>query len=229
MHSIPIHASTERRQNAILGQLEFHSNRRLFLNNERQRQRQRNLVIDVVEAGDTSEVAAAAAASLSYHPATWRRSLQQTTTNTSSASNTTNDQDDTTTATTSSTNDSNTPEDPLITSVELSNCHLVLYSGDIALGSDGQNFRVDFDTASSDLWVAGTNCTDCPTKHPTWRLFNATASTTYQPAAEDVQHNAFHVQYDDGEMVSSTSTYDDNDGGGISAREVQKKRDTPDV
>jgi Eukaryotic aspartyl protease len=172
MQSITIHASTERRHKALLGQLEHHSNRRRILVEEEQ-QRRRNLQQQQQQQDEAS----------SYHPATWRRSLQS------------NDDND----------NNNKNIDPWITSVELSNCHLVLYSGDIALGSNQQRFRVDFDTASSDLWVAGTDCTKCPNQHPTWRLFTATASTTYQTATDSNNNaersNDFNVQYDDGEMV----------------------------
>jgi Eukaryotic aspartyl protease len=115
---------------------------------------------------------------LEYHPAEWRRSLQRI------MEEEGQEQDG--------------QSSLLMTPIELSNCHLVLYSGIIALGSNRQRFRVDFDTASSDLWVAGINCTDCHQKHATWHLFNATASSTFEPTSENTE---FNVQYDDGEMV----------------------------
>jgi Eukaryotic aspartyl protease len=184
MQSITIHASTERRHKALLGQLQHHSNRRRILVEEEQ-QKRRNLQQQQQKQQQQQQKQDKAS---SYHPATWRRSLQ-------SNDDTTNNEND----------NKNKNNDPWITSVELSNCHLVLYSGDIALGSNQQRFRVDFDTASSDLWVAGTDCTKCPNQHPTWRLFNATASTTYQTATDSNNNaersNDFNVQYDDGEMV----------------------------
>jgi hypothetical protein len=112
-----------------------------------------------------------------YHPAEWRRSLQRMSLEIQ---------------------DEDSIMMMLMTPIELSNCHLILYSGEIALGSNRQNFRVEFDTASSDLWVPGLNCTDCIEKHSSWRLFNDTASSTYQPASENTEYS---LQYDDGETV----------------------------
>ncbi|KAG7337953.1 aspartyl protease [Nitzschia inconspicua] len=188
MQRIPIHASTERRQKSLVGQLEYHSNRRLLLLDENQR-RNRNLKQQEEQQEDDYDEDTNLGTVLSYHPAEWRRVLQSNTTSSSSLQQ---------------------QQQPLITSVELSNCHLVLYSGEIALGSNRQVFRVDFDTASSDLWIAGTDCTECPIQHPTWRLFNATQSSTYKPATatQDAQQNAFNVQYDDGEMVHGNHALD---------------------
>ncbi|KAG7348624.1 aspartyl protease [Nitzschia inconspicua] len=197
MQRIPIHASTERRQKALVGQLEYHSNRRLLLLDENQR-RNRNLKQQEEQQQQQEQQQHQVDDSItgtvwSYHPAEWRRVLQSNTTSSASSSSQQQQQQ----------------QQPLITSVELSNCHLVLYSGEIALGSNRQVFRVDFDTASSDLWIAGTDCTECPTQHPTWRLFNATQSSTYKPATtQDSQQNTFNVQYDDGEMVHGNHALD---------------------
>ena len=110
-----------------------------------------------------------------------------------------------------------TPHESMMTTVGLSNCHLVLYSGEIAIGSFEdeplpsvipQRFQVDFDTGSSDFWIPSTKCDEsCSEQHPTWRLYNSTRSRTYQPASTDPTLNAFRLQYEDGEQVRFVSFY----------------------
>ena len=106
-----------------------------------------------------------------------------------------------------------TPHESMMTTVGLSNCHLVLYSGEIGIGSFEdeplpvipQRFQVDFDTGSSDFWVPSTKCDEtCSEQHPAWRLYNSTRSRTYQPASTDPTLNAFRLQYEDGEQVRFT-------------------------
>jgi hypothetical protein len=101
-------------------------------------------------------------------------------------------------------NSTTTTTTTMMTSISLSNCHLVLYSGNIGLGSDPslQVFRVDFDTASSDLWVPSSKCDETCAEHHLWDRYDAALSTTYRPAIRDNQSlNEFQVEYDDGELV----------------------------
>ncbi|KAJ1066111.1 hypothetical protein K5549_017840, partial [Capra hircus] len=60
----------------------------------------------------------------------------------------------------------------------LSNFKNIFYFGNISIGTPPQQFRVLFDTGSSDLWVSSVFCIDpgCG-KH---RLFNPRGSTTFQ-------------------------------------------------
>ena len=81
--------------------------------------------------------------------------------------------------------------------VTLSNCHQILYSGEIGLGSpDMQTFRVDFDTGSSDLWVVSALCDDTCDAYDNLTKYDATLSSTYE-----IQPTSFRIDYADGEWV----------------------------
>jgi hypothetical protein len=90
-----------------------------------------------------------------------------------------------------------------VAAMELSNCHLVLYSGQIGLGSKPQKFRIDLDTASSDIWVPSSKCDESCDQYHFSRRYNQTLSTSYKNATDNEQRIQFHVEYEDGEVVRS--------------------------
>jgi len=64
------------------------------------------------------------------------------------------------------------------------------YYGEIEIGTPGQKFEVIFDTGSSDLWVAGSDCGQSCGRHAS---YNAAKSSTYV-----ANGTAFDIQYGSG-------------------------------
>ena len=91
-----------------------------------------------------------------------------------------------------------------IGALALSNCHLVLWTGDVTLGTPGQPFTLDFDTGSSDIWVPSKQCDKSCDSFTGWRRYDSSQSSTYERAGGS---NEFVAEYVDGEKVSSALLY----------------------
>lgn len=86
------------------------------------------------------------------------------------------------------------------------------YYGEISLGNPGQTFEVIFDTGSSDLWVASSQCDDSCGRHS---KYDSTASSTY--AANGTE---FNIMYGSG-PVSGFQSFDDLDMGGLVVKQQE--------
>ncbi|KAJ7110006.1 acid protease [Mycena epipterygia] len=69
------------------------------------------------------------------------------------------------------------------------------WAGQISIGTPAQNFTIDFDTGSSDLWVVSASCTSSTCSAKT--KFNSTSSSTSVK-----QPGSFSIEYGDGSTVS---------------------------
>ena len=95
--------------------------------------------------------------------------------------------------------------DDSIGSLALSNCHMVLWTGEVTIGTPPQPFTLDFDTGSSDVWVPSQQCDDSCDTFEGWRRYDSKASSTYQ---KDSSGQPFLTEYVDGEKVSGKFSTD---------------------
>ncbi|KAJ7446446.1 acid protease [Mycena galericulata] len=84
------------------------------------------------------------------------------------------------------------------------------WAGKISIGTPPQNFKIDFDTGSSDLWVPSVSCTSttCASK----AKFNANFSST-----SAIQPGTFAIEYGDGSTVSGAVYTDTVTVAGVKA------------
>lgn len=84
------------------------------------------------------------------------------------------------------------------------------YYGVISIGTPPQQFTVNFDTGSADLWIPSTACSSCSSR----RKYNHAGSSTYRN-----EGRAFSISYVDGSGVWGVTSVDTvSIGGGLAVR-----------
>jgi hypothetical protein len=86
------------------------------------------------------------------------------------------------------------------------------YYGEVLIGTPGQAFDVIFDTGSSDLWIASSNCDDSCGRHAE---YDSSASSTYT-----ANGTVFHIEYGSG-PVSGYQSFDSLDFGGMTVAQQE--------
>ena len=67
------------------------------------------------------------------------------------------------------------------------------WTGTVSIGTPGQDFVIDFDTGSADLWVPSKDCDGCQAQNS----YDPSASSTSQE-----ESGTFQIQYGDGSQAS---------------------------
>lgn len=86
-----------------------------------------------------------------------------------------------------------------------------LYSVNVSIGTPGQNFQLQLDTGSTDVWVNSASSSFCQTQGNCADSFDNTKSSTYQVA----EANEFNVTYGDGSGAAGDLFTDVLDVGGV--------------
>ncbi|KAI0826810.1 acid protease [Trametes gibbosa] len=84
------------------------------------------------------------------------------------------------------------------------------WTGLVAIGNPPQNFTIDFDTGSSDLWIPTTACESC-SNHA---LYDPVKSSTSAK-----QNGSFEIHYGDGSHTTGTPFSDTVTIGGVTVQE----------
>ncbi|KAF9923356.1 hypothetical protein FBU30_006572 [Linnemannia zychae] len=87
------------------------------------------------------------------------------------------------------------------------------YYGTVSVGTPGQNFKLDFDTGSSDIWFPSSSCTTTACKKHA--RFNSANSSTFQKDGRK-----WTISYGDGSSASGILGSDMVNVGGISVRQT---------
>ncbi|KAI0675143.1 protease [Trametes maxima] len=87
----------------------------------------------------------------------------------------------------------------------------VYWEGPISIGTPGQNFQIDFDTGSADLWIPSTKCTSsyCSNKNK----YDPSRSST-----SEKKSGQFSILYGDGSEVSGPEYTDTVTVAGVTAK-----------
>ena len=76
-------------------------------------------------------------------------------------------------------------EDGVEVKFQISNCHHVLWTGDIGLGTPAQTFTVHIDTGGSDLWVASDLCGESCSEFVGQNRYKQNDSSSYKKLGDD--------------------------------------------
>ncbi|KAF5371349.1 hypothetical protein D9758_004184 [Tetrapyrgos nigripes] len=97
-------------------------------------------------------------------------------------------------------------------SVPLFNQEDIEWLGPVSIGSNNQEFTIDFDTGSADFWIVSRSCNDtvCTSKH----TYDFNASTTAQE-----QSGNFSIHYGDGSTASGDLFTDSVTVAGVTAKD----------
>lgn len=96
----------------------------------------------------------------------------------------------------------------------------ILYLINITIGTPPQQFAVQLDTGSSDIWVPSVRADICdvnPEACLVFGAFDSKASKTFKLVASD----AFEIQYQDGSQISGDFISDTLNIGGTSIKDMQ--------